>query len=708
MTLLVAAISLSQITSCDSGETTKKGSSCPFSSRKESSVTPKAPAMTDIEKQTAILSPEVMLKMRRIGGAALSPDGTEMVYSLGVQDVEGNGSYSNLYMVNTSTKATQEITTGTSKYFDPSWSSDGKTIYYISTINNGSQLWSISKDGKDETQITDIDGGINGYGVSPKGDKVWYVKRVKVGKTKDDIYPDLKQSSARIYDDLMVRHWDRWTDGTYSHLFVADMVDGELKNDKDIVAGESWDVPTAPYFSTDEISWNNSGSKIAYTAKKMNGTEYTLSTNTDIYVYNVLDGSTMNITKGMAGYDKYPVFSEDDSMIAFSSMERAGNEADKSRLMIYNIATGNILELTKDFDSNSSSYVWSDNTIYFLSPLTGTYQICSVDAKGENLGIVNILTKGDHTISSLIVSKDKLYGNLETISSCADLVSIDRNSAKIESLTDINKDIYSNVKMGEVQKRWVKTTDGKNMLVWVTLPPNFDESKKYPTLLYCQGGPQSTVANQWSFRWNFQLMAAQGYVVVAPNRRGLPSFGQEWLDQISGDYSGQNIRDYLSAIDDVSKENWVDKDNLGCVGASYGGYSAFFLAGKHDKRFKAFISHCGMFNLESFYGSTEELWFPTNDLGGSPYSKDRVAKRSYANSPHKFVKNWDTPILIITGEKDYRIPYTQSLEAFTAANLMGVDARLLSFADEAHQVFKPQNALVWHSEFFNWLDKYLK
>lgn len=670
--------------------------------------TPAAPAMTDAEKQAAILTPEVMLKMRRIGGAALSPDGSTMVYSLGVQDVENNGSYSNLYAINTSTKEVKELTSGKKKNVDPSWSTDGKSIYYMSTENNGMQLWKMNADGTNAIQISDVADGIGGYGIAPKGNKMFYIKSVKVDKTREDIYPNLTKSKARIYDDLMVRHWDYWTEGVYQHPFVADIVNDKLVGDKDIVAGEPWDVPTAPYFDYSELRWNNAGTVLAYTAKKEVGTAYSLSTNSDIFLYNTVDGSTKNITEGMPGYDKYPVFSPDDTKVAFSSMRRAGNEADKTRLMVWDSTSGEKSYLTESFDYNSEAYVWEGNTIYFLSPIKATQQICRVDVTGAKAGKVEVLTDGDHTIGSLMMSKDKFFGSVTTISSCSEIIQVDRISNQITPLTDVNKEIYANVKMGEVQKRWVKTTDGKQMLVWVTLPPNFDATKKYPALLYCQGGPQSTVANQWSFRWNFQLMAAQGYVVVSPNRRGLPSFGQEWLDQISGDYSGQNIKDYFSAIDDVAKESWVDNARLGCVGASYGGYSTFYIAGNHKKRFKALISHCGMFNLESFYGSTEELWFPTNDLGGSPYSDNKTAKRSYANSPHKFVKNWDTPILIITGEKDYRIPYTQSLEAFTAARLMGVDARLVSFPDEAHQVFKPQNALIWHSEFFGWLNKYLK
>ncbi len=671
-------------------------------------VTPQIPAMTSDEKEARLLTPEVMLKMRRMGDAALSPDGKTMIYSISVQDVEGNGTYSNLIAIDTDTRVERALTKGTDKNFSTQWSKDGKYIYYTSTKGGSAQIWRMNSDGSGDTQISNIEGGISGYKVSPKGDKVYYIKGVKVGETAVEMYPELKKTKVRIYDDLMVRHWDHWTAKEYLHPFVADIVDGKLVNDKDIIPNEPWDVPGSPYFSMKEITWNNAGTVIAYTARKKTGAEYAQSTNTDIYLYNLANGTTKNITDGMPGYDKYPVFSGDDSKIAFSSMRRPSNESDKTRLMVWDSATGKMTDMTKSFDSNSSSYVWDGSTIYFLSPLKGTQQICRVATTGRKAGKVEVLTEGDHVINSLFLSRDKFFGKVTTISSCDDIIQVDRKRNRISPLTAVNKDIYNNVTMGEVQKRWVKTTDGKDMLVWVILPPNFDASKRYPTLLYCQGGPQSMVGNQWSFRWNFQLMAAQGYIVVAPNRRGLPGFGQEWLDQISGDYSGQNIKDYFAAIDDVAKEPWADETRMGCVGASYGGYSTFYIAGHHNNRFKALISHCGMFNLESFYGSTEELWFPNNDLGGSPYSDNATAVSSYANSPHKFVRNWNTPILIITGEKDYRIPYTQSLEAYTAARLMGIDARLVSFPDEAHQVFKPQNALVWHSEFYKWLDKYLK
>ena len=534
----------------------------------------------------------------------------------------------------------------------------------------------------------------------------------------------MDKSKARIYDDLMARHWDYWDEGEYRHIFVGELGKGLVTGGKDIMPDAQWDAPLAPYFDMAEIAWSNAGDKLAYTCKPLTGTEYAVSTDSDIFVYDLASGETKNICKPltgksecqgeasldlaeMVGYDKYPVWSPDDSKIAFLSQRRPGNESDKARLFLYDCASGEMQDLTEDFDYNAMNVVWEGNDrLWFIAPIEATHQICRIE---PSVGEVEVVTRGDHDINAFTMASGRIAAEMCTISMATEFFDVNPADGTLTQVSAINKPVYDNIRMGEVQKRWVKTTDGQQMLAWVILPPDFDASKKYPVLLYCQGGPQSVVSQFWSYRWNFQLMAAQGYVVVAPNRRGLPSFGQEWLDQISGDYSGQNIRDYLSAIDDVAREPWADRERMGCVGASYGGYSVYFLAGCHEKRFKAFIAHCGIFDFDSMYGETEELFFVNNDFGG-PYwdAKNATAQRSYANSPHKFVTKWDTPILIFTGEKDFRIPYTQSLEAFTAARMRGIPARLVEFENEAHQVFKPQNSLVWNREFFGWLDKYVK
>jgi dipeptidyl aminopeptidase/acylaminoacyl peptidase len=531
----------------------------------------------------------------------------------------------------------------------------------------------------------------------------------------------LDKSKAKIYDDLMERHYNYWDEGRYFHIFVADIKAGKLENSKDIMEGEAWDAPMARRFDIAEIMWNSTGTQLAYTCKKETGAQYAISTQSDIFIYDAENGETKNICQDynanknindFQGYETFPVWSPDGKKIAFLSMPRAGNESDKQRLFVWNSDDNSMTELTTKFDNNVSNPDWNGNvvwegndTMYFIAAIEATYQVCRIDCNTHN---IEIITKGDQDISRFTKANDKIIAEVTKISMPTELFEVNTNGDFIAQLTFVNKNIFDNIKMGEVQKRWVKTTDGKQMLTWVIFPPNFDATKKYPTLLYCQGGPQNVISQGWGYRWNFELMAANGYVVVAPNRRGVPSFGQEWLDQISGDYSGQNIRDYLSAIDDVAKETWCDTSRLGCVGASYGGYSVYFLAGHHNKRFKVFVSHCGIFNLESMYGTTDKICLFNSDYGGSYWDDNATAKRTYANSPHKFVAKWDTPILILTGLIDFRVPYTQSLEAFTAARLRGLDSRLVVFENEGHAVVKPQNNFVWNREVFSWLDKYLK
>ena len=684
-------------------------------------------ALTAAEIEAGILSPEVMWKMGRVGSSSLSPDGTEVAYTVTYYNMAENRGVTSIYVQPIEGGEPRQLTDNAGNDVSPQWAADGRSLYFLSNRSGSMQIWNVTTADAMLRQVSDIEGDIEAFGIAPTAEKVYYVQPVHVKDIlSKDVYKDMDKSKARIYDDLMARHWSYWDEGDYRHIFVADFDAAKgISNPVDIIGSEAaWDTPLAPYFDAAEIAWNNAGTALAYTCKPLTGTEYAVSTDSDVYVYDLASGKTENICKGyfvgeepvedprlrimptMAGYDKYPVWSPDDSQIAIRSMRRPGNESDKDRLLVYNCAEKSFKEVTERFDYNAANVVWEgEESIYFIAPIEATHQVCRVAvATGE----VEVLTEGDHDINAFTKVGEKMVAEVTTISSATELYTIDTEGA-IAQLSNVNKPIYDNITMGRVEKRWVKTTDNKQMLVWVILPPKFDPAQKYPTLLYCQGGPQSVVSQFWSYRWNFQLMAAQGYVVVAPNRRGLPSFGQEWLDQISGDYSGQNIRDYLSAIDDVAREPWCDTDRMGCVGASYGGYSTFFLAGNHEKRFKAFIAHCGIYNFESMYGETEELWFVNNDYGGSYWDKSNAtAVRSYANSPHKFIDRWDSPILIFTGEYDFRIPYTQSLQAFTAARLRGLDSRLVVFENEGHQVFQPQNSLTWNREFFSWLDKYVK
>ena len=670
-------------------------------------------ALTEAEKEAGILTAEVMWKMGRIGSQTLSADGSKLIYTLTEYNLAENRGLTTLVLRDMSTGNEKRLTDNKSSNTAPQWL-DNETIAFMSNRTGEMQVWSVKVDGTNLKQVSDIAGGIEGFGIA--GDHAFYTKRVEVAKLKgSNKYEDMDKSKVRIYDDLMVRHWDYWDDGSYLHVFAADYADGKIVNGKDIIgADKAYDAPLAPYFDTAEIRLSPDGSQLAYTCKPLTGTEYALSTDSDIFLYDFATESTRNLSKEAAettddkfvGYDKYPVFSPDGSKIAFRSQRRPGNEADQQRLWVFDLNTNECKYITRGQDYCVIEVAWDGNeAMYFVLPWRGTHQVAHIDLNGN----MKHITAGNHDINNFTFAAGKIVANMNTISKAVELYDVNLENGELTQLTDVNREIYDNIKMGEVQERWITTTDGKQMLTWVILPPNFDPAKKYPTLLYCQGGPQSTVSQFWSYRWNFQLMAAQGYVVVAPNRRGCPSFGQEWTDQISGDYSGQNIKDYLAAIDEVSKEPWVDVDHRGCVGASYGGYSTYYLAGVHEGRFKAFIAHCGIFNFESMYGHTEELFFVTNDYGGAYWETDNAtAMRSYANSPHKKVANWDSPIMIITGEKDYRIPYSQSLEAFTAARVQGIDARLVSFENEAHQVFQPQNSVVWNREFFSWLDKYLK
>ena len=652
-------------------------------------------------------TPEVMWKMARASSPILSPDGTQFAYYLTRYNLADNNSSSALFVQQPDAEPMQ-LTQWGHRDNSPQWSDDNKSIFFLSNRAGSSQIHSISLDTKEIISLSNVATGVTAFEVAEKSNKVWYTTMVKISKVESsELNPDMPKSQALVYDDLMARHWDSWNDGQYSHIFVADLASNGVAEAIDIMTEEPFDSPVSPYFDPSEITWNNAGTQLAYTSRKLLGYEYAKSTNSDIYLYNIESKTTKNLTVEMPGYDDTPVFSPDDKKIAWQSMRRAGNESDKDRLMVMNVDGTDKTELTKGFDYNAANLVWSKDAdkIFFISPMQATHQICeaTMDAK------INVLTAGDHDYVGFTKVGDKLVAGKTTMSMATEFFQIDLATGKDRQLSSINKHIYDNVDMGKVEKRWVKTTDGKEMLTWVILPTNFDANKKYPTLLYCQGGPQSVVSQFWSYRWNFQLMANEGYVIVAPNRRGLPSFGQEWLDQISGDYSGQNIKDYFSAIDNVSQEPWSDAERLGCVGASYGGYSAFYLAGTHTKRFKAFVSHCGIFNFESMYGTTEELWFPNNDYGGAYWeTNDFVVNRSYANSPHKLVNNWDTPILIIAGANDFRVSYTQSLEAFTAARAHGVPSKLVVFQNEAHQIFGPQNNVVWNREYFSWLNTYLK
>ena len=665
-----------------------------------------------IEKQVPVIengrmTPEILWSFGRVGNVEVSPDETKILYSVSYYSVEQNKSNSELFVMNTDGSGKKQITKTANKEIAAKWMSDSKHIAFLSNESGSMQLWTMKDDGTARTRLTDREGDISDFSFSPDERKVLLVADVKYGKRTADLHPDLPQASGIIVNDLMYKHWDEWVQ-TVPHPFIADIEGGKLTNERDVLKDEPYESPMKPFGGIEQLAWSPDGKTIAYTCRKKMGKEYALSTNSDIYFYDLESGKSFNKTEGMMGYDQNPVFSPDGKWLAWESMEHDGYESDKSRLFVMDVKTGEKKDVSAAFDQNSNGLKWSvdGQSIYFISCYHAVTQIYKADLKD---GKIMPVTKGVHDYGTVIPMKNQLIGVKQSMSKPDEIYAINASTGEEKELSFENKDILDKLEMGKVEERWITTTDKKQMHTWVIYPPHFDPAKKYPTLLFCEGGPQSTVSQFWSYRWNFQIMAANDYIIVAPNRRGLPGFGYEWLKQISGDYGGQNMKDYLSAIDAVAKEPFVDKDKLGCVGASYGGFSVYWLAGHHQKRFKAFIAHDGMFNLPQQYLETEEKWFVNWDLGGAYWEKhNAIAQRSYANSPHLFVDKWDTPILIIHGEKDYRILASQGMAAFDAAVLRGVPAEMLIYPDENHWVLKPQNGILWQRTYFGWLDKWLK
>ena len=659
--------------------------------------------------ENGIMTPEVMMSLGRVGGVELSPDKQKILYGVTYVSIPENKSNRELFVMNIDGSDKKQITRTPKSEQNAVWFQNGEKIAFLSTESGNSQLWVMNADGSQRVQISNQENGIDGFVISPDETKIVFFSNIKYGQRASDLYPDLPKATGRVIDDLMYKHWDEWVE-SIPHPFVADFNGkDEIKNISDIMEGEPYEAPMKPFGGTDDFAWTPDSKNIVYTSRKKQGKEYSLSTNSDIYIYNIESKNARNLTEGMMGYDTNPRISPDGHYMAWMSMERDGYESDKNRLFILDLQNGEKRYLTDEFDYSLDQLVWAENSkdIYFLSVVQGTEQIFKINVESKK---IDQITNGDFDYASVSpVNDETLIALRHSISKPDEIYSIKMSTKEVSELSFENKDILDQLTMGKVEGRWIGTTDNKKMLTWIIYPPHFDPNKKYPTLLYCQGGPQSPVSQFWSYRWNLQLMAANVYVIVAPNRRGLYGFGQEWLEQISGDYGGQNMKDYFSAIDTMKKESFVDEDRLGAVGASYGGFSIYWLAGHHEKRFKAFIAHAGIFNLEQQYVETEEMWFANWDLGGAYWEKDNaIAQRSYANSPHKFIDKWDTPILVTHGEHDYRILASQGMAAFNAAVLRGVPAEMVVFPDETHWISQPQNAILWQRVFFRWLDHWLK
>ncbi len=683
------------------------------------------------------MTPEALWAMGRIATATASPDGKQIAYQVGYYSVKENKGHQVLCLIGADGKGNRQLTTSAESETDPAWIEGGKRIAYLS----GGQLWAMNADGTGRTQLTKSATAIEGFKFSPDGKKVILIKSIPYNDIIKKNPDDLPLATGMLATDLMYRHWDHYVT-SIPHPFVADVTESGITEGTDIMEGEPYECPMAPFGGIEQLAWSTDSKTIAYTCRKKTGVEYAISTDADIYLYDTATKQTTNLCKpadykpiqldptrstksqqvnseenlrNNPGYDTNPQFSPDGKYIAWQSMARDGYEADRNRLCIYDIATGEKKYVTESFDSNVDAFFWNadSKSLSFVGVWHGCVNVYQTDLEGNVRQITN--DWADYVAISPANDGKKIIALRQSLSSPTDIFVIKpgKNADKtdVEQITSENKHILGQLSLGKVQQRWVKTTDGKNMLCWIVLPSDFDPAKKYPTLLFCEGGPQSPVSQFWSYRWNLQIMAANGYVVVAPNRRGLPGFGHEWNEQVSGDWTGQCMDDYLSAIDDATANlPFVDKDRLGAVGASFGGFSVYYLAGHHDGRFKCFIAHDGAFNLESMYTDTEEAWFSNWEYADAYWNKplSAEAKKTYDNSPHRFVDKWDTPILCIHGEKDFRINYNQGMGAFNAARMRGIPAELLLFPDENHWVLKPQNGILWQRTFFNWLDRWLK
>lgn len=692
---------------------------------------------SNITLQSDLMTPEALWAMGRIGTAQASPDGKHIIYQVGYYSVKQNKGHQVIYIMDSDGKNNKMLTTSAKSETDAVWIKDGQKIAFLCD----GQIWEMNPDGSGRKQLTNDKTGIDGFKFSPDEKYVILIKQIPYHGIIKEKPEDLPLTTGRVITDMNYRHWDEYVE-SIPHPYLAEVTSNGIGEGTDIMKGEPYECPVKPFGGAEQLAWSTDSKTIAYTSRKKTGINYAISTDTDIYLYNIESKQTVNIckpanykepeinkTKSMKdqavnseenlknnpGYDVNPKFSPNGQYVAWLSMARNGYESDRNRLCVYNLKTREKTYTTESFDSNVDDFCWSadSKTLYFLGIWHGCENIYQTNLKGN----VMQLTDGWNDYGSVQMLNDgkKLLAERHSMSQASELYIVTpgkkEKTAKVEQITFENKHLYDQMTFGKIQQRWTKTTDGKDMMYWIILPAHFDETKKYPTLLFCEGGPQSPVSQFWSYRWNMQIMAANGYVVIAPNRRGLPGFGSEWNEEISGDWTGQCMNDYLSAIDDACKNlPFVDKDRLGAVGASFGGFSVYYLAGHHNKRFKCFIAHDGAFNLESMYTDTEEAWFSNWEYDDAFWNKDMTenAKRTYANSPHKFVDKWDTPILCIHGEKDYRINANQSMGAFNAARMRGIPAELLLFPDENHWVLKPQNGVLWQRTFFNWLDRWLK
>ncbi|MBQ6955099.1 MAG: prolyl oligopeptidase family serine peptidase [Bacteroidales bacterium] len=687
---------------------------CACSKQKKDESTEKVVERPEIQVQNGQFTPDVMWALGKMGEYTVSPDGSKLAYTLTYYDMQENKGNAELYVMPTAGGEATRLTVTAQSEFSPVWRDDNTLLFC-----RGNEMRSIDIDSKAETLVATFENGIEGFKLSPDGKQVVYITDLPVKRAADvePLFAGLDKTTGRINEDLMYRHWDNWVD-EYPQIFLADL-DETLDIENSIaIIDSTFECPMRPWGGVEQFNFSPDGKQIVYTCRKKTGKDYAMSTNSDIYLFTIADKSTVNISKGIMGYDQNPVFSHDGTKIAWESMERDGYESDKLRLMVYDVANGTRIDYTDGFDYGVSGITWTDDDKELLAVVMyrGMNEIFAFNVANSSK---RQITHGYHDINGFQLCGDKIYANQVSISYPATVYTYNLSDDMKEGtkLTTFNDDILAQVRMGKVEEHWIKSSDGQEMLTWLIYPYDYDSTKVYPALLFCEGGPQTMVSQFWSTRWNFQVMSGAGYFVIAPNRHGVPGFGQAWCEEISGDYGGLCMKDYMLATDYFADNmRQIDRERIGACGASFGGYSIYWLAGHNygvkgyneGRRFKAFLAHNGMFNFEQQSLETEELWFTNWDLGGPYWANTPQTKKSYSNSPHLFVDKWNTPLCVVHSEFDFRIVASQGMAAYNAAKIRGLDARYLYFPDETNWVLRPQNSLLWHRNFIDWFDRNLK
>lgn len=663
----------------------------------------------EVKVENGMLTPEVLESFGRVSEAVPSPDGKRIVYTLTYENIEENKGNSEIYIIDTDGNSPTRLTKTAKSESNLAWLSNDKIAFLrYDKDSEATQLFSISADGKGEKRLSNIKNGIECFKISPDGNKIVFASTIDAFNKDTTLFEGLPKTTGRVVDDLMYKHWDEWVTAI-PHPFVANFNSDGIGEAVDIMNGEPFECPMRPFNGAESFAWNPDSKSLIYVSRKLKGADYAFSTNSNLYLYELETKTTVNLTEGEQGYNTDPVFSPDGKNLAWLSMATPKYESDKKRLMVRDMSSGQVRDLTENWDYWPEAIAWSKNgsSIWFTGYYEGTEPMFKIDV---NTCAIDTIASGQYDYASVMPISDTAAITLRhSMREPNEIFLVSADNKEVKQLSHVNDELLAQLKLGDVKKVMVPTTDGKMMTCWEILPPDFDPNKKYPAILYCQGGPQQAVSQFWSYRWNFMIMAAHGYIVIAPNRRGLPGFGTEWNRQISGDYGGQNMQDYFAATDYIKSRPYVNADKVGAIGASYGGFSVYWLAGHNDGRYAALISHAGIFNIEAQYLETEEMWFADFDLGG-PYwdSNNAIAQKTYANSPHKFVNNWSAPMLITVGELDYRILASQGMMAFNAAKMHGLEAEMVVFPDENHWILKPQNAILWQRCFFRFLDKYLK